>query len=158
MFVLTKAYESIHQYVYVVYIQEYGTRTFTKISRFIANSIRECNQYTEQNIMTIPQPYDNHKGGSIFFGNDGYLYCSVGDGGSEGDPENLSQNTFTHLGKMLRFDVDNVLGVQPYTIPYDNPFIHGGGYPEIFAYGLRNPWRCSVDTLTDSIWCGDVVS
>lgn len=108
---------------------------------------------TEQVILTIDQPFTNHNGGNVVFGHDGYLYAGFGDGGSAGDPFGNGQNTNTLLGKMLRIDVH---GGSPYGIPPDNPFAAGGGRPEIYAWGLRNPWRFSVDPGNGDLWVGDV--
>jgi glucose/arabinose dehydrogenase len=93
-------------------------------------------------ILSVAQPYPNHNGGWIGFGPDGYLYIGMGDGGSGGDPENRAQNPDELLGKMLRLDVDSR---GPYAIPPGNPFANGGGAPEIFALGVRNPWRNAFD-------------
>jgi len=105
-------------------------------------------------IFSQDQPFSNHNAGDINFGPDGYLYVPYGDGGSGGDPDNYSQNTQSHLGKMLRLDVD---GGTPYAIPSDNPFV---GDPstldEIWSIGLRNTWRFSFDALTGDMWMGDV--
>jgi hypothetical protein len=108
---------------------------------------------TEKIILTIPQPYRNHKGGMIEFGPDGLLYIGMGDGGSGGDPQNRAQNLYDLLGKMLRIDVDRG---NPYAIPDTNPFAKGNGHPEIYAYGFRNPWRFSFDRDTGDLWAGDV--
>ncbi len=108
---------------------------------------------SEQIILSVDQPFGNHNGGGIAFGNDGYLYIGFGDGGSGGDPLGNGQNTNTLLGAFLRIDVD---GSAPYTIPPDNPFAAGGGRPEIYAYGFRNPWRWSFDRGTGDLWAGDV--
>lgn len=105
--------------------------------------------------MIISQPYSNHNGGQLFFSPvDGYLYIATGDGGSGGDPQNYAQNTGSLLGKMLRLDVDSAF---PYAIPPDNPFV-GPGNPldEIWALGLRNPWRFSFDRATGDLYIGDV--
>lgn len=108
-------------------------------------------------IIDADQPYSNHNGGCIQFGSDGYLYIGLGDGGNAGDPENRSQNLQTLLGKMLRLDIDNIDGGNNYSIPADNPFIgNPEALDEIWAYGLRNPWRFSFDSDTDELWIADV--
>ena len=108
-------------------------------------------------IIDVEQPYSNHNGGCIQFGVDGYLYIGLGDGGSGGDPENRSQNLQTLLGKMLRIDIDNTEGANNYAIPLDNPFIDNpDALNEIWAYGLRNPWRFSFDSNTNELWIADV--
>jgi glucose/arabinose dehydrogenase len=123
-------------------------------------------------VLAIPDPFTNHNGGMIEFGNDGLLYIGTGDGGDGGDPNNVSQavttaidNTTTSptvrnvsalLGKILRIDVDNKTPGKEYGIPADNPFAAGGGEPEIFAIGLRNPWRWSFDSATGDMWIADV--
>ncbi|MGB0715740.1 MAG: PQQ-dependent sugar dehydrogenase [Phycisphaerae bacterium] len=105
-------------------------------------------------ILTATQPFSNHNGGWIGFGpNDGYLYISLGDGGSGGDPGDRSQNINNILGKMLRIDIDNGL---PYTVPADNPFVGVSGLDEIWAYGLRNAWRNSFDPTTGELIIADV--
>lgn len=105
-------------------------------------------------LMTISQPYANHNGGNLLFGPDGYLYIAVGDGGSGGDPDNYGQTHTTLLGKMLRIDIDNG---DPYAIPEDNPFAWDDfTLDEIWAMGLRNPWRNSFDRYTGDFWIADV--
>jgi glucose/arabinose dehydrogenase len=105
-------------------------------------------------LLTIPQPFANHNGGQLQFGPDGNLYIGMGDGGSGGDPLNNGQNLGTLLGKILRIDVD---GAFPYSVPLDNPFLSTpGAMPEIWAYGLRNPWRFSFDRQTGDLFIGDV--
>ena len=107
----------------------------------------------ERALMVVLQPYANHNGCMVAFGPDGLLYIGRGDGGSGGDPQNRAQNPAELLGKILRIDVD---GPPPYTIPSDNPFAHAGGRPEIFASGVRNPWRFSFDRETGALWLADV--
>lgn len=102
-------------------------------------------------LLSIDQPYANHNGGWLGFGPDGYLYIGMGDGGSGGDPENRAQNPDELLGKILRLDVN---GAAPYGIPEANPFAEGGGRPEIFALGVRNPWRPAFDG--DDFYIADV--
>ncbi len=105
-------------------------------------------------LLTISQPFGNHNGGQLQFGPDGYLYIGMGDGGSAGDPQNNAQNLNTLLGKMLRIDVDSGF---PYAIPPDNPFVGViDALDEIWALGLRNPWRFSFDRLTGDLFIGDV--
>ncbi|MGB4580530.1 MAG: PQQ-dependent sugar dehydrogenase [Coriobacteriia bacterium] len=110
--------------------------------------------------LTIPQPYANHNGGMITFGPDGHLYIGMGDGGSGGDPQGNGQNPASLLGKMLRIDVlsdGSATASTPYAVPDDNPFVGQAGWaPEIWAYGLRNPWRFSFDRKTGDLWIGDV--
>ncbi|ETA79560.1 PQQ-dependent sugar dehydrogenase [Youngiibacter fragilis] len=109
-------------------------------------------------VMSFPQPYSNHNGGHIAFGNDGYLHIAVGDGGGAGDPQGNAQNLSRLYGKLLRIDIDKKSGSKNYSIPPDNPFADGRGgvLPEIFAYGLRNPWKFSIDGMTGKIMAGDV--
>jgi uncharacterized protein (TIGR03437 family) len=110
---------------------------------------------TETVVLTQRQPFANHNGGRLAFGPDGYLYIGFGDGGSAGDPQNNAQNGRTWLGKMLRIDTES--GPAPYRVPSDNPFLGRADFlPEIWALGLRNPWRYSFDRETGDLWIADV--
>lgn len=136
------------------YVNYTGLGGNTVISRFqVSDNRNVANVDTEAPMLYIAQPYANHNGGHIEFGPDGYLYIGSGDGGSGGDPQNNGQSLETLLGKLLRLDV-NVDG--PYGIPADNPHASGGGLGEIWAYGLRNPWRFSFDTTTGDLYIADV--
>ena len=108
---------------------------------------------TEKRLLVVDQPYANHNGGKMAFGPDGFLYIALGDGGSGGDPQGNAQNKDVILGKILRIDPK---GGDPYAIPPGNPFAAGGGRPEVYAYGLRNPWKMSFDRLTGDLWAADV--
>lgn len=142
-------------YFYVNYIQNNGD---TRISRFSvsANNPNVADPDSEVALLDIDQPYSNHNGGCIKFGPDGYLYIGTGDGGSGGDPQGNGQNKTTFLGKMLRIDV-NEPNPPYYSIPDDNPFVNQPDYyPEIWAMGMRNPWRFSFDRNTGDMWIADV--
>ncbi|MCA9493357.1 MAG: PQQ-dependent sugar dehydrogenase, partial [Myxococcales bacterium] len=140
--------------VFLSYDVSVGNQLYDEIHRYTSlDGGLTLDPSTEELVLSIPDPYTNHNGGKLAFGWDGYLYYGVGDGGSAGDPGNRAQNTNVLLGKMLRFDVD---GGMPYAIPPDNPFAGGGGAPEIYAWGMRNPWRWSFDRGTGDLWVGDV--
>ncbi|NOT36681.1 MAG: T9SS type A sorting domain-containing protein [Saprospiraceae bacterium] len=142
-------------YIYVNYTSTGLNQT--KVSRFSLKpgNPNKVDSLSENVIITIDQPYSNHNGGNILFGKDGYLYIGMGDGGSGGDPQNYSQNKYSLLGKMLRIDIDTIVS---YKIPPTNPFVKNDSThrPEIWALGLRNPWRFSFDRLTYDMWIGDV--
>lgn len=111
----------------------------------------------ETTLLVIPQPFANHNGGMISFGPDGFLYVGMGDGGSANDPGDRAQDLNNLLGKILRIDVDHPDGANPYSSPADNPFFGGvAGRDEIYAFGVRNPWRFSFDRLTGDLYVGDV--
>lgn len=140
-------------YFYVNYI---GVGDSTHISRFSVSQSNPdlADSQSEKQLLTIYQPYANHNGGDLNFGPDGYLYIGLGDGGSSGDPGNRAQNPQEFLGKMLRIDVNHG---DPYAIPESNPFFNDPStLGEIWALGLRNPWRFSFDRLTGDLWIGDV--
>jgi len=126
----------------------------TVIARYQSSeNPNQANPESETVLLHVEQPYGNHNGGGLAFGPDGFLYIGLGDGGLWGDPKGNGQDLNTQLGKLLRIDVD---GGETYIIPADNPYLQGEGLPEIWAYGLRNPWRFSFDTLTGDLYIGDV--
>jgi glucose/arabinose dehydrogenase len=144
-------------FFYVNYTQ--GNPLKTVIARYKTTDLAttKADPASETILMTFSQPYDNHNGGSLQFGKDGYLYIATGDGGSGGDPLNNAQNRKSYLGKILRINV-NSTDKGNYGIPSDNPYITSteGFYPEIFAYGLRNPWKISFDKETGLLLAADV--
>jgi glucose/arabinose dehydrogenase len=125
----------------------------TVLAEYRREATATSSSQEERILLIVPQPYPNHNGGMIAFGPDGYLYVGLGDGGSKGDPDNRAQNPEDLLGKILRIDVDQG---DPYGIPLDNPFAKEGGRAEIYALGLRNPWRFSFDLKTGNLWVADV--
>lgn len=131
------------------YVNYTGAGGDTFISRFqVTDNPYLADPTSEINLLRVSQPFPNHNGGTLQFGPDGYLYAGLGDGGAAGDPFGNAQNLDTLLGKILRLDVDSA---EPYAIPPDNPF-----GDEIWAYGLRNPWRISFDPMTGDLFIGDV--
>lgn len=135
------------------------------VARFTTDADRTViDPNSEKRVLEIPQPYGNHNGGQLAFGEDNLLYIGLGDGGAAGDPENHAQNVTNLLGAILRIDIDPADPAQPYAIPPDNPFAdpdrHPGARPEIYAYGLRNPWRFSFDRTDRGglghLWVADV--
>lgn len=129
------------------YVNYTGAGGHTFISRFQASG-DTADPNSESILLTVNQPFPNHNGGALAFGPDDFLYIGLGDGGSGGDPQKNGQNKGSLLGKILRIDVNNG---DPYSIPADNPFGN-----EVWAYGLRNPWRMSFDRATGDLWIGDV--
>lgn len=141
------------------YVNYTNTGGDTQISRFSVDAGNPdiANPASELFILFYDQPFSNHNGGSVVFGPDGYLYISSGDGGSGGDPGNRAQNLTLLLGKILRIDIDNVEGGNNYAIPPDNPFATSTvNRKEIWAYGMRNPWKISFDSANGDLWIGDV--
>jgi glucose/arabinose dehydrogenase len=141
-------------YFYIDYTDTNGDSVVARY--FVTENPDVADAGSEQVILFIEQPYANHNGGQLAFGpQDGYLYIGKGDGGSGGDPENRAQDLGTLLGKILRIDVES--GVDPYAIPPDNPFVQNpDARGEIWAYGLRNPWRFSFDEATGDLYIADV--
>ena len=143
-------------FFYVNYINNSGDTVVSRFSRDATNPDLG-NPNSELILLTVDQPFSNHNGGDLAFGADGYLYIALGDGGSANDPGNRSQNLTILLGKMLRIDVDNTSNGNNYAIPADNPFFGSSiNQQEIWAYGLRNPWRFSFDSATNDLWIADV--
>lgn len=130
----------------------------TAVSAFqVGGSPNQADPGSESILLTIRQPYANHNGGQLQFGPDGYLYVGMGDGGSGGDPQGNGQNPATLLGALLRLDVDQATDAAQYGIPTDNPFVADAAkLPEIWATGLRNPWRFSFDRTTGDLLIADV--
>jgi len=128
----------------------------TVIARYLVTTDPDIADHSsEEVLLVISQPFANHNGGQLAFGPDGFLYIGMGDGGSGGDPFKNAQNPGSLLGKMLRIDVET--GAAPYGVPLTNPFVHSPGHqPEIWALGLRNPWRFSFDRQTGDLYIGDV--
>ena len=130
------------------------------ISRFSVypKDSKKADPDSELLIMKVLQPYKNHNGGMLAFGPDDNLYIGLGDGGGGGDPQGNAQDRTNLLGSILRIDVRGITLDQPYRIPSNNPFVdlHNGVRPEIWAYGLRNPWRFSFDGNSEDLWAGDV--
>jgi glucose/arabinose dehydrogenase len=127
----------------------------TVVARYrVSADPNRADSSTRKQILFIEQPFANHNGGEVRFGPDGYLYIGMGDGGSGGDPGNRAQNLAVLLGKMLRIDIDNG---DPYAIPPSNPFAgNSSARPEIWASGMRNPWRFSFDRHSGDLWIADV--
>ncbi|MFO0636061.1 MAG: PQQ-dependent sugar dehydrogenase [Nannocystaceae bacterium] len=143
--------------MYLSYNAPGGTAMLSRVSRFRSDddglTLRTDDELV---VLEVDQPFTNHNGGDIGFGPDGMLYLGLGDGGSAGDPMAHAQDPDSLLGKILRVDVRAASVTQPYAIPADNPFAAGGGRPEIWALGFRNPWRWSFDVPTTTLWVGDV--
>lgn len=141
-------------YFYVNYTSE-PDGLMTHIARFsVTADPNIADPNSEQILLAIEQPYPNHNAGDLAFGPDGYFYIPMGDGGDANDPQHFAQDPQSLLGKMLRLDVDNG---SPYAIPPDNPFVNDPNVrDEIWAIGLRNPWRISFDRLTGDLYLGDV--
>ena len=140
---------------YVDYTASKLTRRITRVARFTTGRDgQSANRESEDVVIEIAQPFSNHKGGQVAFGPDGMLYIAMGDGGSAGDPHGNGQDRGELLGKLLRIDVSK----PPYAIPADNPFRGDtrGWKEEVWAYGLRNPWRFSFDRESGQLWAGDV--
>jgi glucose/arabinose dehydrogenase len=145
---------------YVNYVRSNAGQIQSVIAEFqvSAANANQADPATQRILLVVNQVgnFLNHKAGQLAFGPDGFLYFGLGDGGSEGDPFANGQNTQTLLGKMMRINVDATSPGLPYAIPPDNPFVAGGGLPEIYAVGFRNPWRFSFDRSTGKLFVADV--
>jgi len=144
---------------FVYYTRRLGLQLQSVFSEYAASSSNpnQADASSERVLLVVDQPFDNHNGGQLAFGPDGFLYIGLGDGGNEGDPRGNGQNLQTLLGKILRIDVDSPFAAgKQYAVPADNPFAPPAGLPEIWAYGLRNPWRFSFDNATGTLFAGDV--
>jgi quinoprotein glucose dehydrogenase len=157
---------------YIYYVQQSPKRSILSEVHISSANSNTADLASERILLDIQQPYWNHKGGTLLFGPDHYLYLSLGDGGSGSDPHNVGQSGHHLLAKILRLDVNTRTGKLPYGIPKDNPFVGkdtngvaradpfnttpNGLRPEIWAYGLRNVWRMSFDRETGELWAGDV--
>lgn len=138
----------------IFYVSYTGSNGASRIERYsVTSDPNVADPNSDKLILTVPQPASNHNGGLIVFGPDDMLYIGLGDGGGSGDPDGNGQDTSTLLGSLLRIDVD---GGDPYAVPADNPFVGRSGADEIWAYGLRNPWRFAFDREAGDLYIADV--
>ncbi len=142
--------------LYVWYSAQHPKRSV--LSRFTKNDDKDMvDPSSEKIILEVREPWGNHNGGTVLFGPDGFLYVGIGDGGAANDPHKNGQNTNTLLGSIIRIDVDKKTKKEDYSIPKDNPLVGTDGVrEELWAWGLRNPWRMSFDRKTGELWVGDV--
>lgn len=140
--------------LYLSYTDLNGTSVIREYR--VSSNADRVNGSSGRTLLRVKQPYANHNGGHMAFGPDGLLYIGLGDGGSGGDPGNRAQSRNTLLGKILRIDVDRRTGSLQYGIPSTNPYVGRSGLDQIWALGLRNPWRFSFDRATGDLWIGDV--
>lgn len=142
---------------FVCYTQQNPKRSLVSELKVSPTDPNKADLSTERVLLSVPQPFWNHNSGNMFFAPDGKFFVAIGDGGKRDDPFDFAQNRFVFNGKIIRIDVDTRTGSREYGIPSDNPFLNQEGVlPEIFAYGLRNPWGISIDTETGLFWCADV--
>lgn len=139
-----------------LYVDYTDTEGDSHVDELVVSADRTVDADSRRQLLFQEQPYPNHNGGQLVFGPDGYLYIGFGDGGSGNDPERRARDLGTWLGKILRID-PTPTGDAPYTVPPDNPFVgRVDARPEIWSYGLRNPWRFTFDAATGDLWIGDV--
>ena len=144
-------------YFYVYYIASNPHREVLSRFKVSTTDPNKADPKSEKVLLEVPKVYGNHNGCTLLFGPDGYLYFGLGDGGAGGDPHNNAQNLGSLFGKIMRIDVDHEDAGLAYAIPKDNPFVGSpGARGEVWAYGIRNPWRMSFDRLTGELWVGDV--
>ncbi|MBX3028954.1 MAG: PQQ-dependent sugar dehydrogenase [Chloroflexi bacterium] len=144
---------------YVNYTRKNDGSTIVAEFRRNTKNANKANKGSFRQVLRVAQPYTNHNGGMLAFGPDGYLYIGMGDGGSGGDPQGRAQNLDSRLGKLLRIDPLDPDGDGPkhYSVPASNPFVgQANTKPEVWSWGLRNPWRFSFDRTTGDLWIGDV--
>lgn len=145
---------------YIDYTSNAGGQLHSVVEQYkVSSDSNMADASSALTILTQDQPFNNHNGGNLMFSPDGYLFINFGDGGSGGDPQGNGQNKTTFLAKILRIDVSNVTAQNPYAIPTTNPFYNSPDATikkEIWAYGVRNPWRSSFDRLTGDLWIADV--
>lgn len=147
------AFSTDGRFLYVSYTATNGDSV---VAEYDIDRRTEADVESRRELLRVDQPFSNHNGGHIAFGQDGFLYVGLGDGGSAGDPEENGQDPSTLLGSIVRIDTVPD-GNDPYTIPSGNPFaFEGDGAPEVFLWGVRNPWRFSFDRVTGDLWIGDV--
>ena len=152
---LGMAFSSDGRKVYLDYTRQPDGHTV--VVEYTLGDRKQIDDDTRREVLLVEQPYANHNGGHLAVGPDGYLYISLGDGGNRGDPFGHGQDTTTLLGSILRIDPERTEDGRAYAIPPGNPFADGErGAPEIWLYGVRNPWRFSFDTATGDLWIGDV--
>jgi len=147
-----------NRFVFLYYTgRDTSNKIETRVTRYTVNTDGSFDRNSELLILSFTRPFSNHVGGHMAFDQQGYLYIASGDGGSGGDPLSMGQNLNELLGKVLRIDINNTANGKNYAIPSDNPFVGvANTRPEIWAYGLRNPWRFSFDKVTNELWLGDV--
>jgi uncharacterized repeat protein (TIGR03806 family) len=157
-FAFHPAWKSGKPEVYLSYTTTGGTTGMRSVIARVRSSDggQSLDAATIDPLLTIDQPFTNHNGGGIHFGPDGFLYVGFGDGGSAGDPQKNGQERTRLLGKFIRIDINRADAPRKYGIPATNPFASGGGAPEIFALGFRNPWRWSFDRGSGDLWVADV--
>ena len=145
-------------YFYINYTRRSPLETLISRFKVSASNPNRADPESETILLRFDQPYTNHNGGKVAFDNDGFLYIATGDGGSGGDPKNNAQDRKQLLGKILRIDVNSTSPGLKYGIPADNPYTENkeGYRKEIYAYGMRNPWRFNFDRQTGTLWAGDV--